>query len=56
MKNKDLYLQEHGVRCLYCRSVNIQADAPQSDSHDAGIIIQDVTCNNCGKMWTELMF
>jgi DNA-directed RNA polymerase subunit RPC12/RpoP len=47
---KKKYLEDHGVRCPYCGSDNI--DAQDADFLD-DMMYQKVECLNCQKEWTD---
>jgi transcription elongation factor Elf1 len=51
MKQKYLYLASGGVRCLNCRSPDIEGGQLTVDKGGA---TQDISCSNCGSSWTDL--
>lgn len=49
---KEKYLKEHGVRCPYCSSGDLNTiGSLKTDTY--GQVTQDVQCLNCGKIWTD---
>ena len=51
-KEKEYYLENNGVCCLYCGSDNI--DAIENVQVDGGIGTQGVECLDCGEDWTDI--
>lgn len=50
-EQKKRYLEIGGVRCLFCNSRDIEAQPFQAE---AGDVWTKVTCNACGKKWTDV--
>jgi hypothetical protein len=47
------YIDNHGTKCLFCRSINIHSI--ESVQMDAGIGTQQVECHDCGEVWTDIV-
>ena len=45
------YLEQHGLECPFCGSADI---AGGSMSFDWSEIAQEVSCHECGEMWTDV--
>ena len=48
---KKEYLACGGSFCLYCRSVRISGDSPESIDNDK--ILRVIRCMDCGRSWDE---
>jgi len=45
------YLEQGGIRCPYCNSVDITTTQPVQT--DIGIAWQNICCNDCTEEWTD---
>lgn len=50
-KKKKEYLETGGVKCLFCKSTNIEGGFLQVD---ASYSWQKMTCFECGKKWRDI--
>lgn len=52
-KDKRQYLNEGGVKCLYCKSENLESHAVLNTDAPS-IMYHKVTCLSCNKTWLDV--